>query len=100
MSIGQVSSPRPGRDGNNGENSGVDLQRLAKAGSDFTLVAYVGDRKCEIKPFPVREGVSTAMMLMFFTPVFPLASGIGRWSVSRVIENKSCGVETNEGENG
>ena len=40
------------------------------------------------------------MMLMLFTPVFPFASVIGRWRVTVVIENKSCGVETNEGENG
>ena len=64
------------------------------------LVAHKCDRNREVKPFPVGEGVSTAMLLVLFAPVFSFAGGIGRWGVIRVIENESCGVEADEGENG
>ena len=100
MNVGCISRPRPGRDSDDGENSSVYLWNLASAGSDSNFIAHKGDRNREIKPFPVREGVSTTMVLVFLTPVFSLACGIGRWSLIWVIENESCGVETNEGENG
>lgn len=78
MGISQVSGPRPGRDGDNGENSSVDLLSLARAGSCRMLVAHIGDRNGEIKPFPVRESVVAATMLVLFTPIFPIVYGICR----------------------
>lgn len=64
------------------------------------LVAHIGYRDCEIKPFQVGEGVSTTRVPVLFAPVFSFARGVGRWSVIRFIENESCGIETDKGENG
>lgn len=100
MSVGQISGPRPGRDGDDGKDSSVDLWNIVSLRSDYMLLAHKGDRNGEVKPFQVGEGVSTAMLFVLFTPVFPFARGIGRWGVIRVIENESCGVEADEGENG
>ena len=61
------------------------------------LVAHIGDRNCEIKPFPVREGVPTTMVLVLFTPMFSPVCGVDRWSL---IEDECCRTETNESENG
>ena len=100
VSVCQVSGLLPGRDGYNGEDSSVDLWNLRRAGSDCMLEAHIGDRNCEIKPFPVCKGASTTRVLVLFTPVFSFTRGIGRRSFIRFIENESCGVETDEGENG
>lgn len=96
MNVGRVSSARPGRDRNDRENGSIDLWGSANIKSGRTLVAHIGRRNCEIKPFPVREGVPTTIVLVLFTPV--LSSGCGLEGGS-LIKNKSCCTETNKGEN-
>lgn len=59
------------------------------------MVAHIGDGDCEIKPFPVREGVPTTMVLVLFTPMFSPVCGMDRWNL---IEDECCCTETNEGE--
>lgn len=61
------------------------------------MVAHIGDRNCEIKPFPVREGVPATMVLVLFTPVFPPGCDVERRSL---VENESRCTETDEGEDG
>ena len=97
MGVGQVSSPWPSRDSNDGENGSVNLWNLASTRSGCTLATHIGDRNREIKPLPVRESVPTAIMPVLFTPMFAPVRGMRRrW----LVENKSCCAETNEGENG
>lgn len=62
-------------------------------------IAHIGDRNCKIEPFTVREDVSTTMVPVLFAPVLSFACGVGRWGIIRVIENESCSVEPDEGEN-
>jgi hypothetical protein len=97
MSVSQVSGPRPGGDSNDRENGSVNLWNLESTRSRCGLVAHIGDRNREIKPFPVREGVPTTMVPVLFTPVFPPGCGVESRSL---VENESCRTETDEGENG
>jgi len=97
MGVDKVSGPRPGRDSDDRKNSSVNLRNLASTRDGCTLVAHIGDRNCEIKPFPVREGVPTTMVFVLFTPVFPPGCDVVRRSL---VENEGCCTETDEGEDG
>ena len=96
MSVGEVGSPRPGGDGNDGENRSVYLWDLASIRGDHVLVAHIGHRNREVKPFRVGECVPTTRVPVFFTPVFTPGCGTGR---RRLVENESSRAETNESEN-
>lgn len=77
MSIGQVGGARPGGDSDDRENGSIDLWDSACTKNGRTLAAYIGRGNYEIKPFPVREGVPTTIVLVLFTPVFPSVCGMG-----------------------
>ena len=97
MSVGQVSGPRPRGDSDNGENGSVNLWDLASTRSGRMLVAHVGHRDREIKPFCGREGVPPTTVPVPFTPVFPLGRGVDR---KILVDDESCSAEADEGENG
>lgn len=97
MSVGQVSGLRPGGDSNDRENSSVNLWGSANTRSGCTLIAHIGDRNSEIKPFQVCEGVPTTVLLVLFTPMLsPVCSMDG----GSLVENESCCIETDESEDG
>jgi len=96
MGIGQVSGPRPGGNGDNGEKCRVNLWGLAGTRGSCTLVTHKGDRNHEIKPFRGREGVPPTIVPVLFTPVFPPSRGVGRRSL---VDNEGRCTETDEGKN-
>jgi hypothetical protein len=63
------------------------------------LIAHIGDRNREIKPFRVREDVPTAMLFVLFAPVLAFICGMGRGRLV-LFENESRCTENDEGENG
>ena len=97
MSVGQVRSPGPGGDSDDGEKGRVNLGNLASTRAGRTLVAHICHRGREIKPFRGREGVSPTIVPVFFAPVFPPGCGAGGWGL---VDDESCCAETDEGENG
>lgn len=97
MSVGQVGRLRPGGDSNDRENSSINLWGSAGTRSGRTLVAHIGDRNPKIKPFPVREGVPTAIVSVLFAPMLSPGCSMGGRSL---VEDENCCTETYEGENG
>jgi len=97
MNVGQVSSFRAGGDGDNGEKGGVNLRDLASTRSGGALVAHIGHRDREIKPFRGREGIPSTVVPVLFTPVFTPGCGVGKRSL---VDDESCCAKAEEGENG
>ena len=97
MSVSQVSGLRLGGDSNDRENSSVNLWGSANTKSGRTLIAHIGDRNSEIKPFQVCESVPTTVLPVLFTPMLsPVCSMDG----GSLVENESCCIEADESENG